>query len=77
MGGLEAEGPGDGFENSKLGLRECSPANGSENQPTADPQPLLENGYVFAVSYANQNERDYAALEAAVASGRILAEEGV
>ena len=31
----------------------------------------------FASSYADQNERDYAALRAAVTSGRIVAEEGV
>ena len=31
----------------------------------------------FAVSYADQNDRDYRALEAAVASGRIAAEMGV
>jgi uncharacterized protein (DUF2252 family) len=31
----------------------------------------------FAVTYADQNERDYAALQAAEASGRIVAERGV
>ena len=31
----------------------------------------------FASSYADQNERDYAALRAAVTSGRIVAEDGV
>ena len=31
----------------------------------------------FAETYADQNERDYRALEAAVASGRVVAELGV
>jgi hypothetical protein len=31
----------------------------------------------FAAAYADQNERDYAALEAAVTSGRIIAVTGV
>ena len=31
----------------------------------------------FAVAYANQNERDYQALAAAVESGRIVAESGI
>ena len=31
----------------------------------------------FAEAYADQNERDYAALQAAVASGRIMAETGL
>ncbi len=32
---------------------------------------------VFAEAYADQNERDYAALKAAVASGRVAAQTGV
>jgi len=31
----------------------------------------------FAAAYADQNERDYQALQAAVASGRVMAEQGV
>ena len=31
----------------------------------------------FASAYADQNERDYSALRAAVSSGKIVAEEGV
>ena len=31
----------------------------------------------FAVSYADQNERDYEAIKKAVASGRIKAEVGI
>ena len=31
----------------------------------------------FAAAYADQNERDYSALKAAVASGRITAETGI
>jgi hypothetical protein len=31
----------------------------------------------FAEAYADQNERDYRALEAAVKSGRVVAEPGV
>ncbi len=31
----------------------------------------------FAESYADQNERDYAALQEAVASGRVVAEFGI
>jgi hypothetical protein len=31
----------------------------------------------FAVAYADLNERDYAAMQAAVTSGRLTAEEGV
>ena len=31
----------------------------------------------FAEAYADQNERDYAALQEAVASGRVVAETGL
>jgi hypothetical protein len=31
----------------------------------------------FAESYADQNERDYAALQAAVKDGRVTAQEGL
>jgi hypothetical protein len=31
----------------------------------------------FAAAYADQNERDYEALEAAAANGRITAEQGI
>jgi hypothetical protein len=31
----------------------------------------------FAETYADQNERDYAALQAAVASGRVVAQTGI
>ena len=33
--------------------------------------------YEFAVAYADQNEKDYAALREAAADGRITAQEGV
>ena len=31
----------------------------------------------FAIAYADQNERDYAALQEAVASGRVTAQSGL
>ena len=31
----------------------------------------------FAIAYADQNERDYAALQEAVASGRVVAQTGL
>ena len=41
-------------------------------------QPAFERAVAaFAESYADQNERDYAALKAAVESGRVKAEIGV
>jgi uncharacterized protein DUF2252 len=36
-----------------------------------------ESVAAFATAYADQNERDYEALQAAVASGRIAAEMGM
>ena len=45
--------------------------------PRRDPMRLDRALAAFAETYADQNERDYDALKAAVTSGRVKAELGV
>ena len=53
-------------------------ATGSRSPPTsAAATPSTARMASFAEAYADQNERDYRALQEAVASGRITAEMGV